>query len=372
VEAMSEPAYEKWLTTEKSEGQLNARQLEMYRTHRREILRWMWNRGKNPEAELGYAKTTVKHRGYRLDKFYRWVWDIEEEYTENITVSHANAYMKYLHPKSHSESFKSACEKSIQCLFKWQRYELGKDVDWEPVIHYSDSSNLSSKDPLTRKERADLREASLDHESVPHYTSLSPKERSKWKAYLAQRLGKSKSDVGPEDFERANSWKWPSLVWTAMDAGLRPKEVERAKQSWIDLDSGILRIPPEDAVKNKHRWNVGLRDRTAHILEEWLKEREQYERYDDSELLWLTRYGNPYGSKSLNRRFQKLCDETGIDQSNRKLTWYSIRHSVGRQMVKEMGIGGAAAQLRHKSMNSTLRYVRPSAEERKDALDKMG
>jgi len=128
-----------------------------------------------------------------------------------------------------------------------------------------------------------------------------------------------------------------------MDAGLRPKEVEKAKISWVDLDNGLLRIPPEDAVKNKNRWNVGLRDRTMHILEKWLKEREQYERYDDSELLWLTQYGNPYGSKSLNRRFQTLCDEAGIDQSNRKLTWYSIRHSVGRQIVKEMGIGGAAA-----------------------------
>ena len=148
--------------------------------------------------------------------------------------------------------------------------------------------------------------------------------------------------------------------------------MEKAKVSWIDLKNGMLRIPPEDAVKNKHQWNVGLRDRTAIILQNWLEERAQYERYDDSEHLWLTKYGNPYGSKSLNRRFRRLLDDAGIDRSNRNLSWYSIRHSLGREMVKEMGIGGAAAQLRHKSMRSTLRYVRPSAEERKDALDKMG
>jgi len=68
---MSEAPYSAWLTTEKSEEQLNARQPEMYRTRRREILDWLYNKGKNPTAEVGYAETTVKHRGYRLDKFYR-------------------------------------------------------------------------------------------------------------------------------------------------------------------------------------------------------------------------------------------------------------------------------------------------------------
>jgi len=83
------------------------------------VLEWLYNKGKNPLAEVGYAKTTVKQRGYRLDKFYRWVWDIEGDYTENITVSHANAYLKYLHPKPLSESYKASCEKLIKSLFDW-------------------------------------------------------------------------------------------------------------------------------------------------------------------------------------------------------------------------------------------------------------
>jgi integrase len=369
---MPEKPYLQWLTTEDSESRLNARELEMYRAHRENVLQWMWNRGKNPEAHIGYAETTVKNRSYRLDQIYRWVWEVEGGYTEAITVSHANAYMKYLYQTSYSESYKSSLQKSLHCLFRWQRYELDKDVEWDPVITYSDSSNLSSRDPLTRSERTKLREASLNHQSIPNYDSLTPEQRDEWKAHLAQRHGKPKSEVGAADFAKTDSWKWPSVIWTALDAGLRPIEVEKAKVSWIDLKNGMLRIPPEDAVKNKHQWNVGLRDRTVMILENWLKERTQYERYDDSEHLWLTRYGNPYGSKSLNRRFRKLLDDAGIDRSNRNLSWYSIRHSLGREMVKEMGIGGAAAQLRHKSMRSTLRYVRPSADERKDALDKMG
>jgi integrase len=103
-----------------------------------------------------------------------------------------------------------------------------------------------------------------------------------------------------------------------------------------------------------------------------MEERETYEKYSDSELPWPTKYSNPYGSKALHRRFRELCDEARIDRRSRKLMWYSIRHSVGREMVKEPGVGGAAARLGHTLMNSTLRYIRPSAEERLDALDEMG
>lgn len=183
---------------------------------------------------------------------------------------------------------------------------------------------------------------------------------------------KPKEEVTKADFKRANSWKWPSIICSTLDAGLRPKEVGQAKVSWVDTRNALLRIPPEDAVKNDRHWKIGLRERTGTILENWIEERSNYEKYDDTELLWATKFGNSYGSHALNRRFRTLCDEAGIDRRNRELSWYSIRHSVGREMVKEMGVGAAAAQLRHQSMNSTLRYIRPSAEERQDALDNMG
>ena len=47
---------ESWLITSKSEHQLDSRQVEMYREHRREVLNWMLNAGKEPEAGIGYAE----------------------------------------------------------------------------------------------------------------------------------------------------------------------------------------------------------------------------------------------------------------------------------------------------------------------------
>jgi integrase len=116
----------------------------------------------------------------------------------------------------------------------------------------------------------------LEHGSVPHYNSVIPKERDKWKAHLAQRFGKPKEEIGMSDWKRANSWKEPSIIWTAMDAGLRPIEVGRARVSWIDLENSLLRIPREDSSKNTENWTVSLLERTTNILKKWIEERKQY------------------------------------------------------------------------------------------------
>ena len=46
--------------------------------------------------------------------------------------------------------------------------------------------------------------ASLESGSVPNYRSLTPDQRDRWKAHLAQRFDKPKSEVSPADWDRAN------------------------------------------------------------------------------------------------------------------------------------------------------------------------
>lgn len=80
-----------------SRDYLNEPQLVDYRDHRQKLIRWGLNLGKNPKQAEGYAHTTVRQRVYRLDKFYRWVWEEEEDgYTLGITTDHADAYMTHL------------------------------------------------------------------------------------------------------------------------------------------------------------------------------------------------------------------------------------------------------------------------------------
>jgi len=342
-----------------------------YEAHREKFLQWSLNVGKDPDRGEGYSPHTVNGRAYRTDKFYRWVWEEYDGYTTNVTHDHADAFLKFLAYDERSDTDRANFLKSLKMLFKWRQYEHGFD-EWDPVISFSNANGTSARDYLTRDERSKIREAALEYGSIPSYNNLSPEERDRWKAYLAQRFEKPKSEVEPSDWDRANGWKIPSLVWVSLDAGLRPIEVERATTEWCDVENRALRIPKEESSKNRDNWIVSLQDRTASILERWLDQRKKSLDYENTDVLWLTREENPYSSGSLRYLLMKLCDIAGISTENRKMSWYTIRHSVGTYMTREEDLAAAQTQLRHKSPKTTMRYDQTPVEDRRDALDKMG
>ena len=246
------------VVTEPSATCLNQRQRLDYEATRKSCLSWLLVFGIDPSKGEGYAHSTVKNRAHRMDQFYRYVWDREGGYTVDVTHEHADAWMRELAQQDTSNAHKSNCQKAVKMLFKWREHEHGLDP-WEPTVTFSDSSGASQpRDYLTRAERKKIREAALEYGSVPGYNDLSPEARDRWKAHLAQRFEKPKTDISPADWDRANGWKIPSLVWTGLDAGLRPIEVKRAVVSWVDPQNGVLRIPKEESSKNTENWVVGL------------------------------------------------------------------------------------------------------------------
>ena len=360
------------IVPEPSEKLLNERQIVDYRTEREQCLEWLLTFGKDPSSADGYAHSTVKNRASRMDQFYRFVWQHEDRYTSSITTDHADAYLNHLARQEHSNGHKSACRKAVMMLYKWRSHRRGGD-EWTPQITFTRSNQSTTpRDYLTREERAKIRDAALEYGSVPDFDNVYGDRRERWKAYLAQRFEKPKSDISRKDWERANSWKIPTLVWTSLDAGLRPIEVERATVSWVDVENSVLRIPREESSKNKENWVVGLQDRTAEMLEYWLSQRQTNEKYDDTDALWLTREANPYGSSALRYVLQKLCDIAGISTENRTMSWYAIRHSTGTYMTREEDLAAAQTQLRHLSPETTMKYDQTPVEDRRDALDRMG
>jgi integrase len=221
-------------------------------------------------------------------------------------------------------------------------------------------------------ERQAIREASLELGSIPAYSTVNADERGRWEAHLAQRFEKPKEQITETDWKRANGWKIPSIVGVSLDAGLRPVEVGRAKVYWVDTENQVLRIPKEESSKNEGNWTVALSDRTSNALERWIDERENYEKYEGTDALWLTKCANPYGSTALRRLLHRLCDEAGISCENRRMSWYAIRHSVGTYMTREEDLAAAQAQLRHNSPRTTMKYDQAPVEDRQSALDNMG
>jgi site-specific recombinase XerD len=354
------------------DGVLTEKQLVDYSDLREQFLSWLLKVGKNPEKAEGYSPYTVYSTASRTARFDLWLWEQRNEYYWPPESEDAAAYMEWLAFSDKSQTVKGKAQEALQHLSKWLHHEQGRD-EWEFEYSFDGSGgNHQPQDFLTREERRAIRQAALNHGNIPARSTLTVDERNGWRLYISNALGKPYSEVTEDDWTDVNGWEVTSLVWTSLDAGLRPVEVGNATTAWVDSSNGVLRIPKDESSKNEGNWTVSLTERTATALSRWLEERELYDRYDDTEVLWLTSHGNPYGSSSLRRLLHRLCDHAGIETANRKMSWYTIRHSVGTYMTKERDLAAAKAQLRHKNPMTTMKYDQVPVEDRRDALNRMG
>lgn len=365
--------------SESAYNQLNSRQALDYDDYLGDLKTWLQDEGKNPERYEGYSDDTVDNYLRRLDQFHRWIWATYNGYTTQITHDQADDYIDALAANEvtkqngdpYSESSKRKMKNAIEVLFKWRSYQRDGE-EWDSPIEFREETH-QHPDEFTREERKRLREEVLEYDTIPAYGDLSPEERDRWKAYLAQKLEKPKEEVVPDDWKRVNqSWKIPSLIYVTLDAGLRPCEVEEASTSWVRLDKEELHIPKDDSAKNRGNWKVTLLPKTTKMLERWLEQRENHTKYDGRDELWLNRQGNPYRSGSLNTLLDNLCEEANIDQTNRDIVWYSFRHSLGTHMTDEGNVAQTKEQMRHKRLETTLKYKRPTHEPRRDTLNQIG
>jgi len=337
------------LVPPKSKKYLSEKELLDYRDYRENFLEYLLNIGKNPQKAEGYSGHTVYATGQRTARFDRWVWEERGHYNVPPSEEDAKSYMEEVAFRDVSEATKGKNLEALDRYSKWLTHRYGHD-EWEfKWTFQSGGGNTGPRDFLTKEERQEIRQAALRMDGNPAY-------------------GVDDEEVSKEDA----SWKYTSLFWTALDAGLRPVEVGRARTSWCDTENNMLRIPREESSKNEGNWKVGLTDRTAEALERWLEERGGKARYEDSDRVWLTRHGNQYGSKELGRLLRKLCDDAGISYEGRQMSFYAIRHSVGTYMTKERDLAATKAQLRHRDVKTTMKYDQVPVEDRREALEKMG
>ncbi|MFB6284121.1 MAG: tyrosine-type recombinase/integrase [Halobacteria archaeon] len=359
--------FEDWfIITEKSKSILNKRQEVMEIKDRKRFIKWYKN---NPN--LNIKKNTFVNYLRRLDKIKRLFW--KKDGYRKLSPEDADEYLKMLKldkiRKSTGEEYSGSTKRrNINALQIYFRY---KNEDWTPEFKFQEGSTFS-RDSFTENERRKLKNASLDYNTLPNYGDVTPEERKKFKKLLSYRLDKPVEQISPEDWKRQNkSFKIPSLIHVALDIGARPSLINRMKTDWVRSNKKTIYIPKNCAPKNNQAWEPSITTETANTLERWLRERKAREKYKNNEHLWLNREGNTYSSKSLCKLLRDLCQEAGIPTNNRKITWYSIRHSLGDLMTKKGGIEQARQQLRHKRIESTLHYTKPSIEERRTTLRKL-
>lgn len=112
-----------------------------------------------------------------------------------FTIDHADAFMHHLAVQDWTQSYKASLQKSVKRELKFRRHLKG-GAEWEPdFTFYDQTGSHQPRDYLSKDERALIREAALEYGSVPSYNNLTPSERDQWKAYLAQRFDKPKTEV---------------------------------------------------------------------------------------------------------------------------------------------------------------------------------
>lgn len=357
------------IATQESRKVLNERQLDEYQMHRMGLAEWLLEEGKDPKWAEGYSKDTTKDTLYRLDQFNRWVWQQKNRVTFQFTHSHADAYIRdRVQNGDYSNSDHASVAKALKRYFKWKFHQYNGET-WE--CDYNFNTNKRRNQPyFTSEQRNALREAVLTFKSVPEYESVDEEKRDEIKAHLAQRFQKPKEEITKKDWERANSWKIPSLVSVSLDIGLRPVEVEEARTSWFNEERGSIEIPVDQSAKNEDYWECALREDTVRRLEKWLDEREQWDEYTDTDRIWLTLDENPYQSHTLKTLLRDLCDEAGIAE-NREVSWYMIRRSVATYMGDNTNLATVADQMRHKDIRSTREYMMSPVDKRRKNLNEM-
>jgi integrase len=337
-----------------------------------EFLEYLRTEGRDPDRHKGYAESSVRPTARRTLQVYQHQWESGQAVLE-LTTRHADDFVD----KLNKDEIRTNCDKEytegskrkfVNALSAYFRY---LEIDWMPPVQFGSNENTLSSDPLTKQERERLLTAACEYKSPPNYKNVTPEERDRWNAQIAQSHGVEKEEIGPQDWEQLQrDWKIPSLISTALDLGARAALIGRLHTGLVSLKGGHIEIPPEIAVKNNGYWKGEISSRTVKLLEKWLPQRQNTVKYDDTDRLWLNRAGNPYDAGSLNTLIENLLEEAEIKQSDRKLTWHSIRHSTGMYVYAETeDLGYVAEVLRQQSLASARQYAHPTPESKTDLIE---
>jgi site-specific recombinase XerD len=351
---------------------LNYNQQFIYSNSRSDLIAYLRNKAKKPKRNEGYAESNVRPIARRIHQIHEYFWNGGTVITE-LSTDHADQFVTALNQDTYrtrtgdpyAEGSKRKFTESLKTYFQF------RDIEWQPEITFGQGEPTMDSDPFERRERPKLLDASYEYRSPPNYTNLSPEERDRWKAHLAQQLGEPKESIGPDRWEELQqSWKFPSLISTSLDLGPRAALINRLTTGALDLQNGEVYIPPEMAVKNNTDWTNELTSDSVMMLEKWLEQRSNMTKYDNSDRIWLNRKGNPYDSGNLNDLLDSLIEIADIDQGNRKLTWHSIRHSTGLYIYNQKeDLGMVADILRHKSIEAAEIYSHPTPEAKREVIE---
>lgn len=357
-----------------SVASLSDQQSVLFSENWSELLTFLREQARNPARNEGYAESNIPPIARRIIQAHQYQWS-QGLIAVDLITEQADALVNALNDDEFTTNAgepyaEGSKRKFCEALSAYFRY---RGIEWSPPVRFGTGEAKLASDPLNKQEREQLLQAAFEFNSPPNYKSVSPEERDRWNAYIAQLEGVKKTEIGPSDWERLqHDWSIPALISVALDIAARAALINRLTTELFNPNKENFEVPSEVAVKNNQEWDAELSSRSMKLLGKWFEQRENMEKYDDSELIWLNRVGNAHDSGTLNTLFQNLLDEAGIEASGRQLTWHSIRHSTGMYVYDEKeDLGWVAEVLRHKSLEGARKYAHPTPESKTDLIESL-
>jgi integrase len=163
-------------------------------------------------------------------------------------------------------------------------------------------------------------------------------------------------------FAEANDL-WKDILNFALNTGLRLKNVCGLRWSSVNFDAGSIVISGIES-KNKKKFVIWLNPTVMEIL------KRLRAKHSDSEYVFM-RPANGNGKKMrikerwVQQEFKSLTKDAGIDGR----CFHDLRHTFGCRLVdKGVDLLTIQAAMAHKSIQSTMVYVRPNEDKVKKAF----
>lgn len=152
-----------------------------------------------------------------------------------------------------------------------------------------------------------------------------------------------------------------SILKLALITGMRRNEILKMKWKDINLNLGTIRIPAENSKTKKER--VIPIDSNLIIELDLIEKKSEYV------------FMNPETGKrrkDIRKAFEFTCKAAGIPTSRKEgLTFHDLRHLAAYELVKATDVITAAGILGHSDINMTMRYVHPTDQDKRNAIEKV-
>jgi len=145
-------------------------------------------------------------------------------------------------------------------------------------------------------------------------------------------------------------------------AGLRVGEVVTLRVDDVEMNGRSGWLTVRGGKGNKTR-RVPLNSEARQALKAWLDERP----HGAGDWLFLSRMGNPLSARDVQRMVAEYARIAGVEA-----TPHTLRHTFATRAVeKGVDVATLAAILGHSRIETTGRYLHPTAERMQDAVEKI-